>query len=868
MLRAHFSYNVLLGKDMVDAVVSVFLEKLLNALSEESRVLSEFRDQFERLQSELLLMQSFLKDVDRLKRKNNTLRRITINLRELIFEAEDILADCQLHSRDNELFSTGWLMCIYPTKVPAQYQTGKRLKEIIEKITNIKQDIATYFGVSFSNQPHHVYGCNDLSQRWSSPVYDHTQVVGLEGDTRKVKDWLFEADGGILAIGVVGMGGLGKTTIALKVYNDREVEGRFERRMWVSVSQTFSEEQILRSMLRNLGDASIGDDRGELLRKINQYLIGKKYLIVMDDVWGEDFAWWERIVEGLPKGNGSVVIITSRFKKVVQKMGVRENRIHWPKFLSKDDSWLLFRKIAFAASEGECKYPELENIGKEIVEKCKGLPLAIKVVGGMMLCKPSRYHEWKRILDHFRDELAENDDSERGLMASLQLSYDELPPHRKSCFLCFSVYPEDCVISKEQLVHWWIGECFVPLRSGRLITEAGEDCFSGLTNRCLIEVVDKTYNGTIYTCTIHDMVRDLVLKIAEDDEFFKQDGTSCRHLGITSNLDSKHLIGNRKLRALLSTTKTAEVNKIASSTAKALSKPHYLRVLDVSKSIFGTSLSGILNQIGSLQHLTYLNLSNTHPLVQFPPSLEKLGNLQILDVSYCQNLKMLPSYIVTFKKLKVLDVSHCGSLECFPKGLGRLSNLEVLLGFRPARSSQPEGCRIGELRNLAKLRMLSIQITRDDELGHTEVNALVNLQELQYLSLSCFDSDGSDLITKVDKLFPPPQLHELCLEFYPGKISPMWLSPMSLPVLRFLSISSGNIAEFHEGFWGDDDTVWKIEALMLESLSDLGVEWSKMQQVMPSLRIVNASWSPELESFPIDDSGFRGDVWKKGEHRR
>jgi hypothetical protein len=118
---------------------------------------------------------------------------------------------------------------------------------------------------------------------------------------------------------------------------------------------------------------------------------------------------------------------------------------------------------------------------------------------------------------HFRDELAENDDSERGLMASLQLSYDELPPHRKSCFLCFSVYPEDCVISKEQLVHWWIGECFVPLRSGRLITEAWEDCFSVLTNRCLIEVVDKTYNGTIYTCTIHDMVRDLVLKIAEDE---------------------------------------------------------------------------------------------------------------------------------------------------------------------------------------------------------------------------------------------------------------------------------------------------------------------------------------------------------------
>jgi Leucine-rich repeat (LRR) protein len=114
----------------------------------------------------------------------------------------------------------------------------------------------------------------------------------------------------------------------------------------------------------------------------------------------------------------------------------------------------------------------------------------------------------------------------------------------------------------------------------------------------------------------------------------------------------------------VSTTKTAEVNKIVSSITEALCKSHYLRVLDVSKSIFlEISLLGILNQIGSLKHLTYLNLSNTHPLVHLPSSLEKLGNLQILDVSYCQNLKMLPSYIVTFKKLKVLDVSHCLSLE-------------------------------------------------------------------------------------------------------------------------------------------------------------------------------------------------------------
>ncbi|EXC35428.1 Disease resistance RPP13-like protein 4 [Morus notabilis] len=816
---------------MVDAVVTVFLGKLLGALSEGSRILIEFRDQFVTLQNELQLMQSFLKDAERLKRKNQTLRRIMVDLREMIYQAEDMLADCQLKSMDDDAMSSGWLKCFSPSKIPFQYQTGKHLEEMNVKISSIKINISTYLGVPLLSQPG-VDPHNDQIPRWSSPVYDHTQVVGLEGDTRKLKDWLLEADSDILAIGVVGMGGLGKTTIAQKVFNERDMEDHFERRIWVSVSQKFTEGQILRSMLRNLGDASIGDSAGELLKKINQYLFGKRFLLVMDDVWEGDLTWWRKIYEGLPKGHGSCIIITTRFLEVAQKMRVKEVRVHRPKCLSKDNSWLLFRKIAFAATEGVCNYPELEGVGEEIVEKCKGLPLAIKAVGGIMLCKPPRYAEWKRIANHFQDELAENDNS---VMASLQLSYDELPSYLKSCFLCLSLYPEDCVITKDQLVHWWIGEGFVPVRGGRSATEAGEDCFTGLTNRCLLEVVDKTYYGMIDTCKIHDMVRDLVIDIAKEDAFSWPDDTNSRHLSIDTPMARNHFVANLKLRALLSTTKSGEVNKITSNVAKKFCDSHYLRAMDLSRSIFEAPLTGLLNQVGSLHHLTYLSVNNTHPLVQLPPSLEKLNNLQILDVSYCQSL--------------------------------RLSQLEVLLGFKPAKSNQPEGCQIGELKNLMKLRKLGLQLTRGDEIADTEVHPLVKLQELQHLTISCFDSHGDDIITKLDMLYPPQQLHELSLKFFPGKISPMWLNPISLPMLRYLSIASCNLSKMNQSFWGDDDTVWRIEGLMLESLSDFEEEWPRVTQVMPLLRVVSACWCPELVSFTVEDIGFRGGVWKKEENR-
>ncbi|KAL9241329.1 hypothetical protein vseg_015452 [Gypsophila vaccaria] len=839
---------------MVDAVVTVFLEKLLKTLERESQALLGYRDQFQKLQNELNYMRSFLKDAERLKRKNETLRCALADLRELVYEAEDILADCELLAN-----TIGSGNRYSPMNVSAKYRMTKRIGQVNHKIIGIKEKISSYVGPQLSS--HSVDGSmhEEGLSRWSCPVYDHTQVVGLEGDTIKLKDWLFQADDGILSIGIVGMGGLGKTTLAQTVYNDKEVEHHFEKRIWVSVSQTFTEEQILRSILRNLGDVNIGDDRGDLLKRINQNLLGKRFLIVMDDVWCEDTTWWQRIYEGLPKESGSCVIVTTRIENVARKMRVQEARIHRPKILGESDSWLLFCYVAFANNDGICTSTELEEIGKELVSKCRGLPLAIKAVGGIMLCKRPYYHEWRRIADHFRDELADNDSS---VMASLQLSYDELPSYLKSCVLSLSIYPEDCEISKDQLVRWWVGEGFAPVRNGRLATEASEDCFAGLTNRCLVDVVEWDYNGKISTCKVHDMVRDLVVKIAVDDTFSGLNMADCRHLGINTSIKQQHITASKKLRALVSTVRSGEVNKVDTCNGNKFCDLRYLRVLDVSKSIFETSLTALLSKVGSMKHLTCLNLSNTHPLTQVPPSLEKLNCLQILDLSYCQSLRSLPPFVMKFKNLVVLDISHCGSLECLPSNLGSLSKLQVLLGFKPARKGNP-GSSISDLRSLSQLRTLELQLTRDDEIGDYETDALTGLKELQILTINCFNSFERELVNKLERLHPPSKLHEVSLKFYPGKTCPKWLNSSSLPLLRYLSMTGGNVASFHETFWGSGNSTWKIEGLKLDSLSHLSLDWETTRKVMPSLRTVHAHWCPKLKCFPIEGAGFRGGVWKE-----
>ncbi|RZC82212.1 hypothetical protein C5167_044995 [Papaver somniferum] len=250
--------------------------------------------------------------------------------------------------------------------------------------------------------------------RWTTSLPNRFGTVGLADDVEKIKDWIISENNELQRVGIVGMGGLGKTTLAQKIFNDKcqKLRDRFKKRIWVSVSQLVDVVQIMRTILDGLNVKSHSADSipATLLKKIKVALTEKRYLIIMDDVWSLEDGWWSQILDGLTQDgrSSSCIIITTRNEEVARSMGVGELRIHRPKLLGDEDSWSLLCKVVFSSTNGICRNPELEEVGKNIAKKCGGLPLAIKAIAGLLSIRSRPLSDWQKINADFRAKLAES----------------------------------------------------------------------------------------------------------------------------------------------------------------------------------------------------------------------------------------------------------------------------------------------------------------------------------------------------------------------------------------------------------------------------------------------------------------------------
>ncbi|KAF9661209.1 hypothetical protein SADUNF_Sadunf19G0044200 [Salix dunnii] len=344
----------------------------------------------------------------------------------------------------------------------------------------------------------------------------HVKTVGRGDDVLKIVEFLKGSTNHQLHVfPIVGMAGLGKTALATSVCKEVSEGELFDKTVWISVTDNFEELTVLREMLKALGEHMAGgeDSKRETLEHLSKELQGKRYLLVLDDVWHEDVEKWDGLKDCLLKvggSNGSAVLVTTRSGQAASIMETFPGRRHDLKRLSDGDCWSIIRQKV-SGNEGEPLPPDLEVIGKEIASKCGGVPLVALFLGETM-CSRKERGQWLSVKNRCLRDIPRYEDI---IMPTLLKSFYHLPsPALKLCFAYCAIFSQDFTVEKEQLIQLWMAEGFL-VQSNERMEDTGEVFFNKFVDSSFVEVVEWDEPGNIRSCKMNRLMHDLALHISK-----------------------------------------------------------------------------------------------------------------------------------------------------------------------------------------------------------------------------------------------------------------------------------------------------------------------------------------------------------------
>ncbi|KAM3399713.1 hypothetical protein ACQJBY_004875 [Aegilops geniculata] len=619
-----------------------------------------------------------------------------------------------------------------------------------------------------------------------------TELVGIYGKRDQELMSLLSMEGDdasnkrMKKVSIVGFGGLGKTTLARAVYD--KIKGDFDCRAFVPVGQNPDMKKVLRDILIDLGNPHSDLamlDANQLIKKIHEFLANKRYLVIIDDIWDEKL--WEGINFAFSTRNnlGSRLITTTRDSDVSKSCcSSVDDSVYQMKPLSTDDSRRLFHKRIFP-DDSECP-SEFEQVSKDILKKCGGVPLAIITIASALASgqqvKPK--HEWDIMLQSLGSGLTE-DNSLVEMRRILSFSYYNLPSHLKTCLLYLCIYPEDSEIDRDRLIWKWVAEGFV--HHGDQETSlflVGLNYFNQLINRSMIQPI---YDGLgqVRACRVHDMVLDLICSLSHEAKFAKLlDGTG----------DSMSLQGNVRRLSLQDRNKDDQgtplrnftgISRVRSITVftsainimPALSRFDVLRVVDLSDCNLGksSSLQHNLKGVGHLIHLRYLCLAHTRIReLQFLAEVGNLQFLEVLDIGTNFELHELPSTVWNLRRLIYLYVCPFKVVPT-PGVLQNLRSIEVLRGILVSLNIIAQ-----DLGKLARMRELQICF-KDGSLDLYEgfVKSLCNLHHIEILIIGNNSEETSfELMDLLGERWVPPVHLQKFVSEMPSQLSALrgWIN--------------------------------------------------------------------------------------------
>ncbi|KAI3454409.1 hypothetical protein Pfo_011072 [Paulownia fortunei] len=798
---------------MADAAVTFLLENVSQLLKSYVDLISGAENELEQLKNELGLLKAFLQEAAKKQKKEDLFREMERQIREVVYDAEDTIDSCLTQAaaaKGKNILRRG----LNPKRV----SLAKEVKSLREDKVKPMFDKAK---MDFANMQIGDGSGTSLEEPRTKmkkvQLIRQDNVVGFEDEEETIINYLKEAKDELDVISIIGMPGLGKTTLAWKIYQNEKIQYEFPTRIWVNVSQVFNRKDVFLNIMKEFTSQDMsGLNDHDLALTVRACLEKGKFLLVMDDVWSVEA--WNAIQNVLPKSNWmGKVLITSRDKNVGTHANVTR-KPHMLRFLTEKESWELLQLEVFGKLDN-CPQ-ELKGIGEYIAKQCDGLPLAIVVIGGILVDQFSTTEAMSAIINAW-NKVSENvstflkNDKEQRISDIVALSYNRLPDDLRDCFLYLGVFPEDYEIPAWTLTRLWIAEGFIQHRPGQSLEETAEENLKDLINRNLVMVEKTNPNGEVKTCRVHDVIHAFCSSkaaISEQNLFqeikMSKEGVfdppvseiqKYRRLCIHSHL-SEFLSGKLKgpgVRSFLCFYKEPVV--LNPKYISAIPDPfNLLRVLD-SKSIKFTQFP---IKVTKLIHLRYITLSYDD-LEVLPEAISELWNLQTLVVDTKSRYLTIKANI-----WKMIQLRHLKTKAA------------IVLAI------QGEG-EAGE--NLQTLTKLSPEYCTDNVFNRASLEKLDRLENLKLVNDLFYESASENRLHSL----PQPNC-------FP-------------PNLKRLTLS----ATFLD--WKHMSTLGKIDTLQVLKLKDnafTGKSWNAVGDGFPCLQfllIANSDlvfWEASIDHFP------------------
>uniref|UniRef100_A0A0D9V6X1 Uncharacterized protein n=1 Tax=Leersia perrieri TaxID=77586 RepID=A0A0D9V6X1_9ORYZ len=796
-----------------EAILGAFMQTLFQKLSEAT--LDHFKSwrgmhgKLESLSHTLSQLQAFLDDAEAKQLTDASVRRWLAKLKDITYDLDDLLDSYSARSmymKQRQItFSTkaSFHSSSFLSRSLYQHRIKHKINIILERLDKIAKERDTIGLRMICDMRRY-----DTSERpQSSSLVDNSAVFGRDEDREEMVRLVLSDNGhnsgNLCVIPVVGMGGLGKTTLMQMVYHDDRVGEHFELRIWVYVSESFDERKLTQETLEAAAyDQSIASTNMNMLQEtLSRVLQGKRYLLVLDDVWNEDHDKWLSYRAALKSGGfGSKIVVTSRNENVGRIMGGIEP--YKLQKLSDDDSWSVFKSHAFR--NGDCSvHPELEVIGKEIVKKLKGLPLASKALGSLLFNKADE-EEWKDIL---RNDIWELPADKNNILPALRLSYNHLPPHLKQCFAFCSVYPKDYVFRKEKLVKIWLALGFIRQCRKTKLEDTGNAYFNELLSRKLRTLT--IIHG--YKSRMSQLPHGLFMKL-ESLRVLDMHGRGLKEL--------PESIGNLK----------------------------QLRFLDLSS----TEIKTLPASIVKLYNMQILKLADCNSLREVPQGITRLINLRHLEAS----TKLLSRIhgignLVCLQELEEFVVrKHMGHNITELKSMDELQGQLSIRGINNVPNGEDAVC--AKLKSKERLRSLHLIWDEDGKSNPSEQQEV--LEGLQ---------PHLDLKELMIKGFPGIQFPSWLASSSLAKLQTIYICDCrstalpalgQLPFLKYLDIAGATeVTQLSRGFSGfaQPKGFPALEVLLLVDMPKLR-EWifDVADQLFPQLTELVLIQCPLLKKLP------------------